>query len=60
MSAYRQHTCKPLVQTKLKCGGFFIAGCGGEAGMKYTKPALSFEQQADQLLSRGSRPTVRG
>jgi len=26
---------------------------GREAGVKYNKPALSFEQQADQLLSRG-------
>src|SRR5277367_3352549 len=24
-----------------------------EAGVKYTKPVLSFEQQADQLLNRG-------
>jgi len=32
---------------------FYCRNCGGEAGVKYTKPALSFEQQADQLLSRG-------
>jgi abortive infection bacteriophage resistance protein len=32
---------------------FYCPDAGREAGMKYTKPALSFEQQADQLLSRG-------
>jgi hypothetical protein len=32
---------------------FYCRDCGGEAGVKYTKPALSFEQQADQLLNRG-------
>ena len=32
---------------------FYCHDCGGEAGVKYTKPALSFEQQADQLLNRG-------
>ena len=26
-----------------------------EAGVKYTKPALTFEQQADQLINRGLR-----
>ncbi len=32
---------------------FYCQDVGGEAGVKYTKPALSFEQQADQLLQRG-------
>jgi abortive infection bacteriophage resistance protein len=32
---------------------FYCPAPGGEAGVKYNKPALSFEQQADQLLSRG-------
>lgn len=32
---------------------FYCPDAGGEAGVNYTKPALSFEQQADQLLSRG-------
>jgi hypothetical protein len=29
---------------------FYCHYQGGEADVKYTKPALSFEQQADQLL----------
>jgi hypothetical protein len=32
---------------------FYCRDCGGEYGVKYAKPALSFEQQADQLLNRG-------
>lgn len=32
---------------------FYCPDAGGKAGVKYNKPALSFEQQADQLLSRG-------
>ena len=32
---------------------FYCPDAGGEAGVKYNKPALSFEQQADQLLCRG-------
>ncbi len=32
---------------------FYCRDCVGEAGVKYAKPALSFEQQADQLLNRG-------
>jgi abortive infection bacteriophage resistance protein len=35
----------------LKCGGFFFSGT--VLLMKYTKPALSFEQQAKLLISRG-------
>lgn len=31
---------------------FYCPDAGGEARLKYIKPALSFEQQADQLLSR--------
>jgi abortive infection bacteriophage resistance protein len=31
---------------------FYCPDSGGEAGVNYSKPALSFEQQADQLLSR--------
>ncbi|RLD01563.1 MAG: DNA-binding protein [Chloroflexi bacterium] len=34
----------------LKYGGFFLLG---ENTMKYTKPALSFEEQAQRLLDRG-------
>jgi len=33
----------------LKCGGFFFLG----AALKYAKPPLSVEEQADRLLSRG-------
>jgi abortive infection bacteriophage resistance protein len=33
----------------LKCGGFFFPG----GNMKYTKPALTFEQQAERLIDRG-------
>jgi len=33
----------------LKCGGFFY----GKIIMKYEKPALSFEEQAQRLLNRG-------
>ena len=32
---------------------FYCRDCGEKAEVKYTKPALSFEQQADQLLNRG-------
>jgi len=32
---------------------FYCPDAGGEAGVKYNKPVLSFEQQTDQLLSRG-------
>jgi abortive infection bacteriophage resistance protein len=32
---------------------FYCPDAGGEAGVNYPKPALSFEQQADQLLGRG-------
>jgi hypothetical protein len=33
--------------------GFYCDDCRGEAGAKYTNPALSFEQQTDRLLNRG-------
>jgi abortive infection bacteriophage resistance protein len=33
--------------------GFLLPHCDEEAGVKYTKPALTFEQQAAQLLNRG-------
>lgn len=32
---------------------FYCRDRGGEAGVKYAEPVLSFEQQADQLLGRG-------
>jgi abortive infection bacteriophage resistance protein len=32
---------------------FYCQDCGEKGGVKYTKPALSFEQQASQLLDRG-------
>jgi len=35
------------LRAKLKCGGFFYGVC-----MKYTKPPLTLEQQADLLLGR--------
>ena len=42
------------MQAKLKCGGFFYCPRGAkEITVNYTKPALSFEQQADQLLALG-------
>ena len=40
------------MQAKLKCGGFFISR-RRKTSVKYTKPPLTYEQQADQLLSRG-------
>ena len=41
---------KPLPSGMLKCGGFFVFE--GES-VKYSKPALTYQQQADLLLRRG-------
>ena len=50
MSAYRQHTCQASGANQAQMWRvFYCPDAGGETGMKYAKPALSFEQQADQL-----------
>ncbi len=41
---------KPLPSGMLKCGGFFY---GSGEPVEYSKPALTFEQQADLLRFRG-------
>ncbi|MCD4753274.1 MAG: hypothetical protein K8R40_09405, partial [Anaerolineaceae bacterium] len=46
---YLTHPDKLMSLTWLKCSGFFING----VNMKYTKPALSYEQQAIKLIDRG-------
>lgn len=49
--SYAQHTRQASTCSagKPKCGGFFFLG----VCVKYAKPSLTFEQQADLLLSRG-------
>lgn len=51
MLYYLQHTrqASTCFTGKPKCGGFFFLG----VCVKYAKPSLTFEQQADLLLSRG-------
>jgi hypothetical protein len=49
---YFQHTCQASGASRAQMWRvFYCNDCGGETDVKYTKPALSFEQQAEQLLS---------
>lgn len=47
-----QQTRRASVARHAHYGGFFVFGVQS-AGMKYTKPALTCEQQADLLIQRG-------
>ncbi len=49
-----QHTCQASGASQAQMWRvFYCPDAGGEAVVKYAKPALSFEQQTDQLLQRG-------